>query len=213
MNKLICFDVDGTLTENRNSWLILTAGLGVPDDKVVEIYEKTENGAMSISDGVKRVVELFRATGRANKEYIYNLLSNIDLKPDAIEISRYLKEKGYFIFLLSGAIDVRVRTVAEKVGADGFHTHATLIFNEAGALADIYYDGRQRSMKERVLRGLSAEYQIPLNEIIFVGDNDNDAAAFRITGHGIAVQPYHEILEKVAWKTVKSLSEIKDILK
>jgi hydroxymethylpyrimidine pyrophosphatase-like HAD family hydrolase len=67
-------------------------------------------------------------------------------------------------------------------------------------------------MKARVLRSLSAQYEIPLNEIIFVGDNDNDEEAFSITGHGIAVYPYHEILEKSAWKTVKSLAEIKKII-
>lgn len=53
MSKIICFDVDGTLVENRSSWVLLNTGLGCPTDCLDEIYQKTESGQMSFADGVK----------------------------------------------------------------------------------------------------------------------------------------------------------------
>jgi Predicted hydrolases of the HAD superfamily len=53
---------------------------------------------------------------------------------------------------------------------------------------------------------------VPDRQVIFVGDSRNDIEAFKLTGNGIAIYPYDRELEEIAWKKIKSLSEIKDIL-
>lgn len=46
----------------------------------------------------------------------------------------------------------------------------------------------------------------------FVGDSENDIAVFKATGRGIAVHPFKEQLESLAWKKIDSLEQIKKIL-
>ena len=73
-NKIICFDVDGTLVENRSSWDILTAGLGCPIEILPEIYEKTESGRMSFEEGMRIIEEMYKSSGKASEIFIKNLM-------------------------------------------------------------------------------------------------------------------------------------------
>jgi phosphoserine phosphatase len=212
-NKLICFDVDGTLVENKSSWAFLTASLGCPVEKVIEIYEKTENGSMAFEDGVRILEKMYFESGKAFKNNIRDIFDKICLKDDAKETVGYLKQLDYSVYLISGSIDLYLEIIASKIGADGFFGHASFDFDNNGALSKINYGREQGPTKARQVNELSDKFEIPKKQIIFVGDSKNDLEAFKVTGRGIAVYPYDEELGKVAWKTVKSLSEIKDILK
>jgi HAD superfamily phosphoserine phosphatase-like hydrolase len=210
--KLICFDVDGTLTETKSLWLALMQGLGCPVDKVVGFFNAAMAGKISFSEGEKGVADLFRASGKATKEFIESVFDKEILKSEATDIIEYLRGNGYDIWLISGAIDVYVRLVAKKIGAAGFFAHSSFEFDEMGILSKINYSGDQNPWKAKMVRKLAQNYGILLEDIIFVGDGQNDIDAFKLTGRGIAVYPYDEKLGAVAWKTIKSLSEIKDIL-
>jgi len=45
-----------------------------------------------------------------------------------------------------------------------------------------------------------------------VGDGINDVGAFELTRHGVAVYPYDPELENVAWKKIKQLAELAEII-
>ncbi|UMX47804.1 MAG: HAD-IB family phosphatase [Candidatus Nealsonbacteria bacterium DGGOD1a] len=210
--KLICFDVDGTLTENKSSWAFLTGNLGCPVEKVVEIYEKTENGSMPFEEGVDCLEKMYFESGKASKQNIQDIFNKISLRDDAKETVDYLKQSGYGVYLISGSIDLYLDIVAQKVEADGFFGHASFDFDNSGALAKINYGREQGPTKARQIKELSRKLDVPDRQVIFVGDSRNDIEAFKLTGHGIAIYPYDRELEKIAWKKIKSLSEIKNIL-
>jgi phosphoserine phosphatase len=210
--RLICFDVDGTLIDNKSSWLTITQGLGCSVSRVLAIYEAAMKGEIPFPEGERRVADIYRATGKATKQFIEEIFSKEVFKPGAFEITKYLKEKGSIIWLVSGAIDIYVASVADRIGADGFFAHSSLEFDDKGVLLKISYSGDQNPWKAAKVRELSEKFDIPIDEIIFVGDSINDIEAFKLTGKGIAVYPYNEKLAKVAWKTVGSLPEIKNIL-
>ncbi len=211
-NKLICFDVDGTLLENKSSWIDLTAGLGCSVAEVYSIFKSVINGKITFAQGEKSVFDIYRASGKATKGNIQKIFEKDIFKLGVAELIEYLKEKDYLIWLVSGSIDFHVKLVADKIGADGFFAHSGLEFDGDDNLSKINYPGDQNHWKVDKLRELSEKFKIPANEIIFVGDDINDLGAFRATGRGIAVWPYDEKLGAAAWKRVKSLSEIKDIL-
>lgn len=51
------------------------------------------------------------------------------------------------------------------------------------------------------------------SECVVIGDDSNDIELFKITRHGIAVEsPTSSVLESFAWKKIKDLVEIKNIL-
>lgn len=210
--KIICFDVDGTLVENKSSWVFLTLNLGCSVEKIAEIYQRTENGTISFNKGVSIVEELFRQSGKASKEHIEAIFRRVYLKREANDLISYLKERGYLIYLISGGIDLYVGIIAQKAGADGFFGHASLEFDDQGNLSKIKYGKSQGKAKLKRIEELSKKFSVPADKMIFVGDSENDYEAFIATKHGIAMRPYAEKLEKVAWKKIDSLLEIKDLI-
>ena len=51
-----------------------------------------------------------------------------------------------------------------------------------------------------------------MDEVVFVGDGENDIEVFKKIRHGVAVNSLSEELKSVAWKNIFSLGQIKDIL-
>jgi HAD superfamily phosphoserine phosphatase-like hydrolase len=186
--------------------------LGCSVEKVVEIYEKTESGSMPFEEGVDCLEKMYFESGKAFKQNIQDIFNKIPLRGDAKETVDHLKRSGYGVYLISSAIDLYLDIVAQKVGANGFFGHASFDFDNGGALAKINYGREQGPAKARQIKELSRKLDVPDRQVIFVGDGRNDIEAFRLTGHGIAIHPYDRELEEIAWKKIKSLSEIKNIL-
>lgn len=212
--RIACFDVDGTLTAHKSSWLELTRALGLPQDKVADVYCKTENGTMSFARGLEIVKDLYLASENANRGYLADFFNNMPLRDDAQELMDHLRTKNYMIYLVSGAIDMYVETVANQLKPDGYMALWSFDFDNQGALCDIGYKGtdNQKMMKVNYINKLSEFHEVPVTQIAFAGDSENDLEAFRLTGRGIAVEPYSDVLRPVAWKTVKSLAEVRAIL-
>jgi len=209
--KLICFDVDGTLVEDKTSFITLIKGLGCPLGEIMAIYRNAMAGKVSFEEAQARVSEIFRTSELANREYIVQIFSQIALKPGAVELIGWLKKKGYEVWLVSGAIDTHVADVAGRIGASGYCAHSSLEFDENGRFRRINYSSNQNPWKAKVVAGLAQARQIHPADVYFVGDGENDIDVFKIT-KGIAIAPYDPHLENIAWKKLMSLSEIKDII-
>ena len=67
-------------------------------------------------------------------------------------------------------------------------------------------------MKVEQLKTLVRKLGINTDQVVFVGDSENDIEVFKATQHGIAVHSSSEELKRVSWRVVDSLLEIKDIL-
>ncbi len=212
MKKLICFDVDGTLVNNKSSWLTITVGLGCPVPEVLAVYGAVMSGKIPFSEGEAKARDIFLASGKATRDFITEIFRKETFRPGVFELVDHLKSKGYGIWLVSGAIDIYVSEIAKKIGANGFYAHSSIKFDNEGALAAINYSSNQSPWKAGVVAKLAQENGTTPDQIIFVGDDENDLEAFKLTGRGIAVEPFSEILRPAAWKTVKELSEIKKIL-
>lgn len=233
--KVVCFDVDGTLVEG-NSWFYLTKGLGGSEKEHLKIFHQFKKGKISLENAERLLLEMWRKSNKRSKrimrrafsaflkmkfylkrneitkEKVKKIFSEVKLKPEVKEVISYLKEKGYKIYLVSGAIDIYVEEIARKLKVDGFYASSSLGFDEKGILNRIYYQVNQGEAKVRQLEEIAKSLNISLKEIVFVGDSDNDIDAFKITRHGIAVNSLNEELNKLAWKRISSLEEIKNIL-
>lgn len=209
--KLICFDVDGTLVDGI-SWLLLTEGLGCSTQKHLDIFNRCKNGEISFSEGERMLTKMYQESNKANFKFIKDLFSKVEPKPEAKEIISYLKKKGHKVYLFSGAIDMYVQGVANKLKVDGFYAISSLEFDESGNLLKINYRNNQGEIKVEQLKKLIKKLRINIKEVIFIGDSDNDIEVFKETKHGISIEPSSEELKKVAWKNIDSLIQIKDTL-
>ena len=209
--KLICFDVDGTLVDGT-SWLLLTEGLSCLTQKHIDIFNRAKKGEISFSEGEKMLTKMYQESGNATKEFIKKVFSKIKPRFEVKELISYCKKKGYKIYLISGAIDIYVGEIAKKLKVDGYYANSSLEFNDENILNKIHYRNNQGEIKVEQLRGLIEKLGIKMNEVVFVGDGENDTEIFKETGHGIAVNSLSEELKSIAWKNIFSLGEIKDIL-
>jgi phosphoserine phosphatase len=212
MNKIICFDVNGTLVE-ENSWEIFTQGDKVIEKEIEEIFNKYYSGEKLIDDAWSELVSLLKKTGRANKKFLSNCgISATTYKEGAKEIVEYLKEKGYKIYLISCSIDTHLECMVENLKIDGFYAGSHLIFDGSGELEKITSECvKGREYKKDKLKELAEKENINIEDMVFVGDGDNDIGVFEMTKHGIAIGENEKLLN-CSWKQIKSLNEIKDIL-
>ena len=209
--KLVCFDVDETLVDGT-SWLILNEGLECSTEDALSFFNHAREGKISFRECEKLFTKMYQDTGNATKDFIKNLFESINTKPEVKDLIPYLKEKGYLIYLISGAIDIYVKSIARKIGADGFYANSSLEFDNQGILQKINYRENQSKVKLEQLQSLINELGINMEQVVFVGDSENDIEVFKATGHGIAVRSTSEELKRVSWQMVGSLSEIKNIL-
>jgi HAD superfamily phosphoserine phosphatase-like hydrolase len=212
MKKIICFDVNGTLVD-QNSWDIFTFSEKIKK-KLKDIFDDYYNNKISLRDFWDQVVLVFKSTGNANIEYIRNHFDDVNvLKEGAEDLINYLKEKGYKIYLISCSINIYLEELTRKLKLDGFFAGTKFIFDENGELLSIESECfENKDFKEEKVRKVAEENNAEIEDIIFVGDGKNDIGAFKITKNGIAIDSEVEELRNIAWKNVKQLKEIKNIL-
>ena len=209
--KLICFDVDETLVDGT-SWLMLTEGLSCSSREHLDIFRRCQKGEITFTEGERLSTKMYQNSDNANKDFISNLFDSVKIKSETIDLISYLKEKGYKVYLISGAIDIYVESIAKKLGVNGFYANSTLEFDNEGILQKINYRNNQGEIKVEQLRSLVKDLGISIKQVVFVGDSENDIEVFKATEHGIAVHSPSEELNKIAWKKVNSLKEIRKIL-
>lgn len=212
MKKIICFDVNGTLVD-QNSWDIFTFSEEI-EKKLKDIFDDYENNKIPLRDFWDQVALVFKSIGNANIEYIRNHFDDANvLKEGAEDLINYLKEKGYKIYLISCSIDIYLEELTRKLKLDGFFAGTKFIFDENGELLSIESECfEDKNFKEEKVRKVAEENNAEIEDIVFVGDGKNDIGAFKITKNGIAIDSKVEELRNIAWKNVKQLKEIKNIL-
>lgn len=212
MNKIICFDVNGTLVE-ESSWEIFTSGDEIIEKEIEEIFNGYYSGKTLLDDAWSALVSVLKRTGKANKDFVCNCWDKAStFKEGTEEVINYLKDKGYKVYLISCSIDIYLKCMTEKLLLDGFYAGSHLIFDELGELEKITSDCVQgKGFKKEKLKELAEKEKVGIEDIIFVGDGDNDIGVFEMTKHGIAMGGNPKLLN-CSWKQISNLKEIKEIL-
>ncbi len=207
--KLICFDVDGTLTQ-ENSWEKLNTALGMSSEKDAELLQAYKNGNISYEVWQQEILASYTITDKPHKDIIEDIFAVPEIKPDAENSIKQLQAKGYTVVLISGSFDLYVQSISHMLGDLEFRACASLVFNESGYIQHIKHSGDEHTAKLRYLEEFAREYHLPVTECICVGDGCNDVDMFKATGKGITF--IGSPIEDKAWKKVQSLSDIGNIL-
>ena len=117
MNKLVIFDFDGTITdEDQNIWKMLWQEVGY-DTSINSLYRN-----LFISHVVKQEItrkDWFDKTRDAfieknmTKQTMRNVASKIHLNRQFKDLAQFLREKDYYIVILSGGITNIIRFVLD----------------------------------------------------------------------------------------------------
>jgi HAD superfamily phosphoserine phosphatase-like hydrolase len=212
--KAVVFDIDGTVTPHANSWLAFTHGLGASTEEHKKIFfEGFKGGQVSYEIVRERLTKLWRATGNANRPYIENMFSSWPVLPEAQELISFLRGKGLEIVFITGSVGIYAKIVADKFSVSDYYANGELIFDSEGSLIDFHFPHDESGRKLDNMRAFCERKGLSAEAVVALGDSYNDVGIFSETGRGILVGAEKpEILKKVAWKEIDSLTEITRIL-
>lgn len=206
--KLICFDLDKTLT-HQNSWFDLNLALGMTAEEDQQLYDEYYEGKIDYKEWIKKILDIFKARGKANKNTITEALSKNSIVDGGKGLVDYLKSEGYKVVLISGSIDIAVKQIAEKLGIEMAEATNTFIFDNNDKLKDIITIDDDKVAKLTILKNFCKKLNIDITECACIGDGDNDIELFKATKHGITFKDSK--IESEAWKTIEKLDDLKNI--
>jgi phosphoserine phosphatase len=210
--KAVVFDIDGMLSPEV-SWLALTRDLGASVDDHAHIYDDYKTGRIGYEESKRQLIEIWHATGNANKVFFQNLFEHWSLNPAAQQVIDGARER-YTLCLITGSMDLYAQTIARKLGIKHWYANTTLRWNDQGELVDMDYELRQTERKLEHFAEFCMNQKLKPQDCIVVGDGENDIGLFKLSGKGILVlgDENADDYRRYAWKIATELVELEQIL-
>jgi len=206
-SKAAFFDMDGTLIE-KISWKVVHDYFGVDNIENVRAYEA---GDIDGHEFMRRDVDLWPDPTVAKVE---KALSEIKLREGAKDLIGKMRKKNYEeIWIISGGIALLAKRLTRELGLDGYL---------ADGFATEEKDGEQKitganprfnySRKDKLMKKILVETQIPIENTWAVGDTSFDIALLRAAKTGVAFHPKDKKIKEVA-NFVEESDSMKELVK
>lgn len=193
--ELVIFDMDGVLTDTISSWKYVHNYFGCSNERSINEYLK---GEIDDLEFIKRDVSLWRENGKPiTKNKLEYLLSDIPLMKGSEKCISTLKNNNIKTSIVSAGLDILAKKIAKKleidyVDANGLKTDKNGYLNGEGIL------GVELIRKDKNVMKLSDKLNIPLENIVAIGNSCFDIPMLENCGLGIAFNPEDECIKKVA---------------
>lgn len=199
--------MDGVIFKDINFWVELHKKYGTIEKglKLNKKYLHTDYNRL-----VKEVViNLWK--GKSAKPY-HDLINSLEYLPGVKETMEYVKKKNYITAIISASSIEAARKVQKEFGIDHIYANELVIKNGKISGEFIWPIGAGKEKKAKIIRDLCSDLNIPLKEVIYIGDSDTDLEAFKEVGLSIAFNSNSEALKKAATHTINS-NNISHIIK
>jgi phosphoserine phosphatase len=212
---LVCFDVDGTLIRHPSDkviWEILNLKFTGDDSVNRERYRMYLNGQIDYAEWVRLDVGGWIEAG-AMRDGVVDAVREFQVYPGALETVHALKERGLYLAVISGTIDVVIDTLFPDHPFDDVFTNK-ILFDDGGRVSGWEATPYDLHGKPVALRDLASRHDVPLERTAFVGDGENDVPLIGVAGYLVAFNPRCEDLERGANCVMKdrNMIELLDVL-
>jgi phosphoserine phosphatase len=184
--RLIVLDVDSTLVRGEViDELAARAGRAA---EVARITAAAMNGELDFAESLRARVG---ALAGLPVEVLDEVREALVLTPGARTLIRTLQRLGFRCGIVSGGFTQITDPLATDLGLD-FAAANTLEVSDGRLTGRLVGEIVDRPGKARVLRRIAAEYGIPIEQTVAVGDGANDLDMLNTAGLGIAfnAKPY-----------------------
>ncbi len=211
--RAVIFDIDGTISP-ENSWTAFTDGLGASVESHLSIYKNHLDGSIGLDESEDQLMDLWRATGNANKPHIEAMYEEWPLREEAKSVVDWLKASGYMVCLITGSVDLYAAHIASRLRIEDYYANASLHFDKDMQFVGFDYTADQADVKLQQLEDYCKKNSLSITDCMAVGDGENDIELFKATGRGVLIKngAVSEGLGRAAWKTIANLNEIPDLL-
>ena len=196
--RLVAFDMDSTLIEAEViDELATLAGVGA---QVSAITERAMRGEIDFSESFRARVALLKGL---EEGALQQVASELKISEGAEHLIATLRTLGYKTAILSGGFTYFARYLQARLGMDYVYANELDIADGVvtGNIKGTIVDGAR---KAELLRQLSQEEGIDLQQVIAVGDGANDLPMLSIAGLGIAFRA-KPLVKKSAEQSISTL--------
>jgi len=179
--RLVVMDVDSTLIQDEAIELVAAEAGSLPE--VARITDSAMAGEINFNDSLEERVATLAGV---DTEAFGRITQRIRLTPGARTFIRTLKGLGYKTAIVSGGFTFVTDYLAEHLGIDYSFANTLEVSAEdkltgrtTGAVVD-------QAGKATILRHLAEIENIPVDQVVAVGDGANDLAMLDAAGLGIA---------------------------
>lgn len=202
LKKMIVFDMDNTILQGR--YIYSAAEKFNFRRELLEIISNN-NETFLIT---KLIAKLLKGLNLAQ---LINVADNIPLVEDVKDVVTELKRREYVVGIISDSYNFVAEHIANKIGAH-FSIANELEFSQSIATGEVkilsHFIKTELSRcnhnfcKCNALLGLSTKYNMPLANIIAIGDSENDVCMVKHAGIGVAFCSDNKLLNSVADKVI-----------
>jgi len=197
--KLVIFDLDGTLTQERSIWEYIHKRLG----KWYGFAEEYQNQFLEGKISYERFCELDAEVWKGMKmEELLEIVKTVPFHPGVDELINYLRHKGLKLSLVSSGLSILTDWVHQKYGFD--YSISNDLLHENGVSTgkvriQVYYD-KKAEWVEKILKRLGTDPQ----ESIAIGDSIGDIDMFQMVGFSVSFNSSCRDLDQIASLCIQS---------
>jgi len=197
--KLVIFDLDGTLTQERSIWEYIHKRLGKWYGFAEEYQKQFLTGEISYERFCELDAEVWKGM---RVEELLEIVKAVPFHPGVDELINYLKQKRLKLSMVSSGLSLLSDWVYERYGFDWSISNDLL--HENGILTgkvkiQVYYD-----KKAEWVRRIFKQFGVKPKEVIAIGDSLGDMDMFQMVGFSIAFNSSCPDLEKIASVCIQS---------
>lgn len=210
--EVVCLDVNDTLIREK-TWPDLSFAMGMTKEENARYYNLHKNKIITYTEWVGIALQIYRDNENLKQKEVLEIIRNYNYFPHARELVEYLKQK-YTVVLVSCAMDLLVEEVARELGIEHYKSLTKFFFDKEGFIEEIRVDdrtGNEARNKVWFLEDMCSELGVGFENCVCIGDGSNDYKLFQRI-KSITFDNADQEHKLYAWKVVKNLGEIKDIL-
>lgn len=177
---ILQLDMDSTLIAIECiDELAVLAGVG---DEVASLTAAAMRGELDFEQSLRQRVGQLAG---ASQDILHKVARDLPMMPGAEQLLAILKHHGWKLGLASGGFDYFTQVLQARLGLD--NTMANQLEIVDGVLTgQVLGEVVDADAKVTHLKGMMAQYQIPLAQTVTMGDGANDLPMLNAAGMGVA---------------------------
>jgi phosphoserine phosphatase len=197
--KLVIFDLDGTLTQERSIWEYIHIRLGKWYGFAEEYQKQFLAGKISYEEFCEHDAHVWKGM---RVEELLKIVQTVPFHPGADELIGYLKGRGLKLAMVSSGLSILSNWVHRSYGFD--YSVSNDLLHENGILTgkvriQVYYDKKAEWVK-RILE----QFNVRAEEVMAIGDSIGDIDMFQMVGFSVAFNSSCSDLDKIANVCIRS---------
>jgi phosphoserine phosphatase len=197
--KLVVFDLDGTLTQERSIWEYIHKRLEKWYGSAEEYQKQFLAGRISYEEFCERDAQVWKGMKVGE---LLEIVKTVPFHPGTDDLIAYLKEKGLKLSVVSSGLSILSNWVHEKYGFD--YSVSNDLLHENGVLTgkvriQVHFDQKAEWVKK-----ILEKFKVKPEEVIAIGDSKGDLDMFQLVGFSIAFNSSCKDLDRIASACIPS---------